>query len=138
MVLFAFIVMFLLGGPAQAEDLTNVKFLACYDADTCRFDILPSPALNTDLRIRFSGIDAPEILGKCQKEKDLAVAARDFVRDYLQGANSVILKNVSRDMYYRIDATVTADGVNLNQLLIEKGYAVAYSGTGKRHDWCGP
>jgi len=33
--------------------------------------------------IRLNGVDTPEIHGKCQYEKDLALKARDFVRKML-------------------------------------------------------
>jgi endonuclease YncB( thermonuclease family) len=121
----------------HAEDLTNVIYQWCYDADTCSFDILPPTVLNADIRVRFAGIDAPEINGRCAKEKQLAIEARDFVRAQLRNAH-VVLKDVARDKYYRIDATVMVNGVNLNQLLIEKGYAVPYVSSGERKDWCAP
>ncbi|MCI0427163.1 MAG: thermonuclease family protein [Nitrospiraceae bacterium] len=35
-------------------------------------------------------------------------------------------------------ATVIANGVNINQLMVKKGFAALYTGTGPRHDWCRP
>jgi micrococcal nuclease len=125
----------LLSANVWAENLNSVEWLTCYDGDTCSFNVLLPPVLGSAIGVRFSGIDAPEIHGKCEKENSLALLARDFLRMQLVGA-SVLLVDVARDKYFRIDATVFANGVNLNQLLVQEGYAVPYSGSGARHDWC--
>jgi endonuclease YncB( thermonuclease family) len=91
-----------------------------------------------DIGVRLSGIDAPEIAGKCAKEKALALVTRDFLRGQLAGA-SVLLQQVFRDKFFRIEATVIANGVNINQLImVKKGFAALYTGTGPRHDGCQP
>lgn len=122
----------------QAEDLTNVQWLDCHDGDTCAFNILLPAVFGTNIGIRFSGIDTPEINGKCAKEKSLAIEARDFLVAKMKAAKSILVQNVSRDARFRVDGTVIADGVNLNQLMVQQGYAVLYRGTGPRHDWCAP
>jgi len=123
---------------SQAEDLPNVQWLTCYDGDTCSFNVLLPPVFGAAIGVRFSGIDAPEIVGKCAQEKELALVARDFLQSQIKAAKKVILQNVFRDKYFRIEAVVLGDDVNLNQLMVQKGYAVLYTGTGPRHDWCGP
>jgi endonuclease YncB( thermonuclease family) len=90
-----------------------------------------------DIGVRLSGIDAPEIAGKCAKEKALALVTRDFLRGQLAGA-SVLLQQVFRDKFFRIEATVIANGVSINQLMVKKGFAALYTGTGPRHDGCQP
>jgi len=90
-----------------------------------------------DIGVRLSGIDALEIAGKCAKEKALALVTRDFLRGQLAGAR-VLLQQVFRDKFFRIEATVIANGVNINQLMVKKGFAALYTGTGPRHDWCLP
>lgn len=120
-----------------AEDLANVQWLACYDGDTCSFNVLLPAVFGTDIGVRLSGIDAPEIQGKCDKEKQLALQARTFLLSQIKGA-TVTLQNVFRDKYFRIEASVMANGINLNQLMVQKGYAVLYNGTGPKHDWCVP
>lgn len=126
-----------LGWPvlSHSEDLSNVAWIDCFDGDTCSFDVLLPAVFGSAIGVRFTGIDAPEIAGKCQKEKDLAKVAKDFLKAQLDGA-TVVLHDVFRDKYFRLEARVTANGVNLNQLLIEKGYAVPYGGSGPRKDWC--
>lgn len=133
------VALMLLPAVVLAEDLPYVAWRHCSDGDTCAFDILtlvPLPAVfGTDIGVRLSGIDTPEKVGKCAKEKQLALAARDFLRSKMDGA-TIVLKDVSRDKYFRLEATVLANGVNVNQLMISKGYAVPYHGTGPRKDWC--
>lgn len=140
MILALTVLLLFLGVPAfsPAEDLSNVKWLTCYDADTCSFNILLPAVFGTDIGVRMSGIDAPEIKGKCAQEKLLAIQARDFLLTQMRAAKTMILQNVFRDKYFRIEGTVVADAVNLNQLMVQKGYAVLYPGTGPRHDWCAP
>ena len=50
----------------------------------------------------------------------------------------MLLQQVFRDKFFRIEATVIANGVNINQLMVKKGFAALYTGTGPRHDWCKP
>jgi len=128
-------------GVSAAEDLPHVQWLHCSDGDTCAFNVMtltPLPAVfGTDIGVRLSGIDTPEKIGKCLKEKQLALLARDFLRSQLIGA-TVTIQHVFRDKYFRLEGIVIANGVNVNQLMIEKGYAVPYYGSGPRHDWCTP
>lgn len=119
----------------RAEDLSNVVWLDCHDGDTCAFNILMPAVLGEHLGVRLTGIDAPEINGKCEKEKRLAVQARDFLKSQLTG-KSVVFQQVFRDKYFRLEAVVVADGVNLNQLMVQQGYAVPYPGIGPRKNWC--
>ena len=70
---------FFYASTAFAENLPNVQWLGCHDGDTCAFNILLPAIFGTDIGVRLSGIDAPEILGKCDKEKQLALMARDYL-----------------------------------------------------------
>jgi len=118
----------------KAEDLPNVVWLTCYDGDTCSFDVMLPAVFGSAIGVRLTGIDAPEINGKCQKEQDLAKAARDFLKAQMQD-KTIVLQQVFRDKYFRLEAVILANGVNLNQLMIENGYAVPYNGSGPRKDW---
>jgi endonuclease YncB( thermonuclease family) len=128
----------------RAADISNVKVLSCYDGDTCRVN-LPRSAFNDDwayqlfghnIPIRVEGIDTPEIRGKCQKEKDLAYTARDFVRQVLSQSQTIDLKDAERGKYFRIVARVIVDGQDISKMLIEKQLAVSYDGGTKTKDWC--
>jgi endonuclease YncB( thermonuclease family) len=118
-------------------DIPNVEFVRCYDADTCRFNIKGYPDLiGKDIPIRVNGIDAPEIRGKCQKEKDLAIRARDFTISFLRSGSNIELRKPQRGKYFRIVADVYVDGVNLADRLLEANLAIVYTGNKKNKDWC--
>jgi micrococcal nuclease len=89
-----------------------------------------------DIGVRLSGIDAPEIDGKCAKEKALALVTRDFLRGQLAGAS--VLQQVFHDKFFRIEATVIANGVNIKSTHGQEGLRSVVTGTGPRHDWCPP
>ena len=112
------------------------KVISVYDGDTFRVDInsLP-PIVGKNIAIRLNGVDTPEIRGKCQYEKDLALKARDFVRNKLANAKEIKLTKLQRGKYFRVVADVYIDGVSLEKELLENQLAYKYSG-GKKSSWC--
>ncbi len=66
----------------------------------------------------------------------MAIKARDLVREWLQAAHTLTLKVVERGKYFRIVASVEADGQDVSDLLIQEGLAVVYDGGTKVKDWC--
>ena len=112
------------------------KVISVYDGDTFRVDIdsLP-PIVGKNIPIRLNGVDTPEIQGKCQHEKDLALKARDFVRNKLANAKEIKLTKIQRGKYFRVVADVMIDGVSLEQELLENKLAYKYTG-GKKSSWC--
>ncbi|MCZ6730573.1 MAG: thermonuclease family protein [SAR324 cluster bacterium] len=124
--------------PAWAITFENVTWLRCYDGDTCAFN-LPSihPLFGKKISVRIRGIDTPEIRGKCAAEKRKAEAARDFLRNLLRDAQRIDLVDAERRKYFRIVATVQADGRNVAALMIERGLARSYRG-GKRKGGADP
>ena len=85
--------------------------------------------------LRLRGVDTPEIRGKCDEEKALAIKARDFVRDLLTNAERMILQNIEPGTFFRIVADVSVDGVDLAKTLIQNKLARRYDG-GKKESWC--
>ena len=81
----------------QYGTVTVSKVISVYDGDTFRVNIdsLP-PIVGKNIAIRVNGVDTPEIRGKCQYEKDLALEARDFVRGKLANAKEIKLTNFYR------------------------------------------
>ncbi|WP_416694028.1 thermonuclease family protein [Candidatus Pseudothioglobus sp. Uisw_050_01] len=112
------------------------KVISVYDGDTFRVDIdsLP-PIVGKNIPIRLNGVDTPEIRGKCKYEKDLALEARDFVRNKLANAKEIKLTKLQRGKYFRVVADVYVDGVSLEQELLENKLAYKYTG-GKKSSWC--
>lgn len=124
----------------QHDDKTFrcVKVLRNYDADTITVDV-PGihPLIGKNISVRVRGIDAPEIKGKNQCEKDAARTARRLVENLLKNAIRVDLSDVDRDKYFRVLADVKIDGQDLKAVLIKNRLAYDYGG-GKKRDlnWC--
>mgnify|MGYP001570822426 CR=1 FL=1 len=120
----------------QYGTVTVSKVISVYDGDTFRVNInsLP-PIVGKNIPIRVNGVDTPEIRGKCQYEKNLALKARDFVRGKLSNAKEIKLTNLQRGKYFRVVANVLVDGVSLEQELLDNKLAYRYDG-GKKLSWC--
>jgi endonuclease YncB( thermonuclease family) len=126
--------------PVQAKPqygtVTVSKVISVYDGDTFRVNIDSlAPIVGKNIPIRVNGVDTPEIRGKCQYEKNLALKARDFVRGKLANAKEIKLTNLQRGKYFRVVANVLVDGVSLEQELLDNKLAYEYSG-GKKLSWC--
>ena len=76
---------------------------------------------------RLAGIDALETRGKniTVAHKLAAMAATNFLISVLSNATEILVEtdNDKTDNFGRILATIYADGVNVNELLVRKGYA---------------
>ena len=86
--------------------------------------------------VRLSGIDTPELHGRCPREKQMAEKARAFLVARLE-QGEVRLRQVAFDKYGgRVLAKVeTNDGEDLGTLLLRSGLGRAYGGTA-RSTWC--
>ena len=71
------------------------------------------------IRIRLYGIDAPE------KRQTFGRAAKKHLISFVANRN-VEIKIVTQDRYGRAVALVFADGTNINQKMVEDGYAWVY------------
>jgi len=98
-------------------------------------NLLKLKALNDCPGCDLSGVDTPEIRGKCQYEKNLALEARDFVRAKLANAKEIKLTNLQRGKYFRVVANVVVDGVSLERELLDNKLAYECDG-GKKLSWC--
>jgi len=118
------------------EDVKISKVISVYDGDTLRVNIDSFPDIvGKNIRIRIKGIDAPEIKGKCQKEIDLAIMARDYLRNAINQSSQIELRNIERGKYFRIVGELYIDGENISNNLIERKLAYYYNGRKKR-SWC--
>ena len=66
----------------------------------------------------------------------LTKQARDVARELLSHAQQIDLENADRGKYFRIVATVEADGQDVSDFLIQEGLAVPYDGGTKGKNWC--
>tara|TARA_R100000541_G_scaffold22750_3_gene32683 strand:+ start:84 stop:437 length:354 start_codon:yes stop_codon:yes gene_type:complete len=86
-------------------------------------------------RIRFMGINTPESRTRDLEEKKLGLAAKARVQELLTTCSYITLKSHGSGKFGRclgeLFIEIENEAVNLNQLLISEGHAVAYFG-GKR------
>ena len=86
--------------------------------------------------VRLNGIDTPEIKGKDEAEKRIAVKARDALAEIILN-KPLTLKNVTTEKYGRLLADVHHNNIHLNKWMVEQRYAVEYDGGTKKSpdDW---
>ena len=117
----------------QQQAIGVAKIVRVYDGDTFYADLYSLPdVFGKNIGIRLIGIDTPELNSKDSCNKALAKAAKDFLEQKLKSACQIELRNISRDKYFRLDAIVYTDSVNLNDLMIQKGFAKPYTGEGPK------
>lgn len=83
--------------------------------------------------VRFAGIDCPEmqptfkntVAGR--EEKEIALKARDYMSELLLG-KIVKVVNIGSEKYGRLLATVKYNGDNINDLMLQKRFAIQYNG----------
>lgn len=113
------------------------------DGDTIAVTITELPLNVMPAMVRLGGIDTPETdaHAKCEKERLLGVEAMNFTSKYLKSAmvagKAIVFTNIKRDKYSsRVIGDIKVDGVDLGNLLLERGYAKPYDGKSKKPDWC--
>lgn len=80
--------------------------------------------------IRLWGIDAPELSQICRRNAETyfcGQVAKGQLKSLI-GASRVSCKYLDKDKYGRWLAKCSAGGVDLNQAMVESGWAVAYGG----------
>ncbi|MEX0852732.1 MAG: thermonuclease family protein [Bauldia sp.] len=119
-----------LAGPVPAEVISVI------DGDTIEVSATIWLGQYVIVGVRIRGIDAPEIKGKCQREKDLAAAAKQKLGSVAAG--TLRLTNIDGDKYFgRVDADVTTEnGTDLGAAMLASGLARPYDGD-TRASWCG-
>ncbi len=118
----------------------KIKLDRVIDGDTIDAYIDLGFDVSVKKRIRFMGINTPESRTRDLEEKARGLAAKDRVKQLLEGADVIQLESHGVGKYGRclgelsIDVVDGKQGltlVNVNELLIKEGHAVEYHG-GKR------
>lgn len=142
-----FVILLLIISPARSADqsgtnaadwknrglqvqVTNIRVI---DGDTFDAELGLPKGQGFYIRVRLADIDAPELRGKCKREKSLASAAKSFVADWLS-VPPVKLTVRGRDRYGRLLAAVESGRGDLSRALIEAGLVQVYV-PGKK-TWC--
>ena len=118
----------------------EIKLDRVIDGDTIDAEIDLGFDVSIKKRIRFMGINTPESRTRDLEEKARGLAAKDRVKQLLEGANTIQLKSHGVGKYGRCLGELHVDIVDgkekltmesINELLIKEGHAVEYDG-GKR------
>lgn len=112
------------------------KVIGILDGDTVSVLVHVWIGQQIETSVRIAGIDTPEIKGKCEKERNMALAARGELEKLLESGD-IILSAIKLEKYAgRVLANAfTTEGVNIADYLIGKGLARPYQGK-KRAGWC--
>lgn len=108
-----------------------------FDGDTFSGQVMLEQDVSITVRVRLINVDTPEMNGKCEREKRMAVRARDVLAALIPKGTVVRLDNIKDDKYLgRINANVfLPDGRDVGLILIDSGLGRPYKG-GKRQPWC--
>lgn len=110
--------------------------LSVTDGDTFKARVPVWQGIEVTTAVRIQGVDTPELRGKCEHEKTLALKAKEALSEILNAGKAITLRNVDDDKYSgRVAAQVFVDGESVAEKLIKRGLARPYDG-GKRSGWC--
>lgn len=114
--------------------IKECKVIKVYDGDT----ITVAAFLKGDpecykFQVRLNGIDSPEMRGLNENEKKHAIVSRDALSGEILD-QIVTLDVKGNEKYGRVLADVIHNGTNMNDWMIQKGYAVKYDGGKKVRD----
>ena len=118
----------------------NIKLDRVVDGDTIDAIIDLGFDVSIKKRVRFLGVDTPESRTRDLEEKARGLAAKDRVKQLLEGCNTIQLTSHGVGKYGRCLGELRIDVVDgqekltlesVNELLIKEGHAVEYHG-GKR------
>ena len=97
----------------------------CYDGDTC--------TTLKDEKIRLACIDTPELKG-WKADPIPAKEARDFVNRLLAN-EKVSINRITKDKYGRTVGELFKNGVNIQELIVEKGYGKIHKKYAYQCEW---
>lgn len=80
----------------------------------------------SEIAVRIRGIDTPELRDDREEIKKRAYEAKEELEKLLLNAKEIILYNIGRDKYFRLLASVKADGVDIGEYMIRNKFAVKY------------
>ncbi len=122
--------------PNFVPTIRHCRVIKCYDGDTITVAAYYPDDKLYKFQVRIAGIDCPEIKSSNQNEKEVAVAARDWLRDLILG-EMVELENVRTEKYGRLLADVLHSDQSVGNMLLQQRFAVEYAGKTKTGpiDW---
>ena len=117
--------LFLPTSELALASLPSVFIKDCYDGDTC--------TTSKGEKIRLACIDTPELKG-WNADPIPAKEARDFVNKIVAN-QEVSIKRITNDRYGRTVAELFKNEVNVQELILEKGFGKIYKKYAYQCEW---
>lgn len=111
-----------LTSPGGHMYIYNAKVVKIVDADTVDVMVDLGFEVYKKVRTRLAGINAPEL------NTDEGKVAKAFLVGALPVDTPVIIVSKDYDKYGRSVAVIYQENVNINQMLLDSGYAIPYKG----------
>lgn len=103
----------------------NAVVTRVVDGDTIDVTIDLGFSIFIKERVRLARINAPESRTRDLEEKQRGILATEALKDMLRGADTVMLRTYkAKGKYGRFVADVLLQGVNLNDMMVDNGFAV--------------
>ena len=109
----------------SAPELPSVTIQSCYDGDTC--------TTTEGEKIRLACINTPELRGK-KADPIPAQDARDYLNNLIDGS-TVTIRRITEDRYGRTVAELSQDLMNIQEDLVEKGFASIFERYSSQCEW---
>ena len=121
------LVSFLLVGLSSETnaELPTTLIKSCYDGDTCT-------TIDGE-KIRLACIDTPELKGK-KADPIAAKEARDFLNNLVTN-EEVSIRRITKDRYGRTVAELFKNDINVQELIVKKGYGKIYERYADQCNW---
>ena len=125
MAIFSLLIAFISIPFSAYGALPTTIIKSCYDGDTCT---------TTDgEKIRLACIDTPELKGK-RADPFAAKKARDFLNNFLTN-QKVSIRRITKDRYGRTVAELFNNDINVQELIVDKGYGNIYKKYAHQCKW---
>ena len=109
----------------SAPELPSVTIQSCYDGDTC--------TTTEGEKIQLACINTTELRGK-KADPIPAQAARDYLNNLIAGS-TVTIRRITEDRYGRTVAELSHDLMNIQEDLVEKGFASIFERYSSQCEW---
>ncbi len=101
----------------------KAKLIKVVDGDTVDFSLDLGMSIYSKQRIRLLGINSPEMRGE---NKEDGKAAKAHIIDMLNKEGDIVVKTEKQGKYGRYLGTIYLNGTDINQQMINDGFAVEY------------
>jgi micrococcal nuclease len=108
----------------------QIEVTRIIDGDTVDCIIDLGFKISTKFRIRLAGIDTPETRTTNAEEKIYGFEAKEKLRELLS-QGTVTLQSHGLGKFGRVLGTLYVEDVDINQKLIDEGFAIKYQGGSK-------